>query len=78
MYQGSWRRLQKEELYGLYSSNIQLIKSRTKSWARHAAHMGERSIAYKISVGRPEGGRLPRRPGHRWEDNIKVYLKEVG
>jgi hypothetical protein len=42
MYQGSWRRLQKEELYDLYSSAniIQLIKSRKKSWAGHVALMG--------------------------------------
>jgi hypothetical protein len=60
MYQGSWRRLQKEELYDLYPSPniIQLIKSRTKSWAGHVAHMGDRSGAYRISVGRLEGGEI--------------------
>jgi hypothetical protein len=80
MYQGSWKRLQKEELYCLYSSPniIQLIKSRIQSWVRHAAYMGERSVAYNSSVGRPEGRRLPGRPRNRWEDIIKVHLKEVG
>ena len=28
--------------------------------------------------GRPDGKRLPRRPGRRWEDNIKIRLQEVG
>jgi hypothetical protein len=28
-------------------------------------------------VGRPEGRRPLGRPRHRWEDNIKMYLKEV-
>ena len=77
MYQGSWRRLQKEELYDLYSPPdvIQLIKSITKSWAGHVAHMGG---AYRISVGKPEGRISLGRPRHRWEDNIKMDLKEVG
>jgi hypothetical protein len=29
-------------------------------------------------VGRPEGKRPLGRPRHRWEDNIKVDLQEVG
>jgi hypothetical protein len=29
-------------------------------------------------VGMPEGKRPLRRPRHRWEDNIKRYLQEVG
>jgi len=28
-------------------------------------------------VGKPEGKRSPGRPRHRWEDNIKVNLKEI-
>jgi len=79
MYQGSWRRLWKEELYDLYSlPDIKLIKSRTKSWAGRVAHVGDRSGAYRISVRRPEGRRSLGRPRHRWEDNIKMDLKEVG
>jgi hypothetical protein len=31
-----------------------------------------------ILVGRPEGRRPLRRPRRRWEDNIKMYLQEVG
>jgi hypothetical protein len=29
-------------------------------------------------VGKPEGNRLLGRPRHRWEDNIKMGLREIG
>jgi hypothetical protein len=35
---------------------------------------GERRGAYRALVGKPEG----RRPFGRWEDNIKMDLREVG
>jgi hypothetical protein len=40
--------------------------------------MGERRGAYRASVGKPEGGRPLERPRRRWEDNIKMDLREVG
>jgi hypothetical protein len=40
--------------------------------------MGEKWNAYRVSVGKPEGKRLLRRPGHRWEYNIKMHLREIG
>ena len=33
---------------------------------------------YRISVGKPEGKRPLERPRRRWEDNIKMDLREVG
>jgi hypothetical protein len=33
---------------------------------------------YRISVGKPEGPRLLRRPRYRWKDSIKMDLKEMG
>jgi hypothetical protein len=39
--------------------------------------MGERGDAYRVLVGKPEGRQLLR-PEHRWEDNIKIDLREVG
>ena len=33
---------------------------------------------HKVLVGKPEGKRPLRRPRHRWEDNIKLDLEEVG
>jgi hypothetical protein len=29
-------------------------------------------------LGRPEGRRPLGRPRRRWEDNIKIYLREIG
>jgi hypothetical protein len=40
--------------------------------------MGEKRTAYRILVGNPEGKRPLGRPRHRWVDNIKMDLKEIG
>jgi hypothetical protein len=40
--------------------------------------MGERRGAYRALVGKPEGRRPLGRPKRRWEDNIKMDLREVG
>jgi hypothetical protein len=39
--------------------------------------MGERRGAYRVLVGKPEGRRPLGRPRRRWEDNIKMVLREV-
>jgi hypothetical protein len=39
--------------------------------------MGERRGAYRALVGKPEGRILLGRPRRRWEDNIKMDLREV-
>jgi hypothetical protein len=41
-------------------------------------HMREVRGAYNILVGRPEGRRPLGRPRSRWEDNIKMDLREIG
>jgi hypothetical protein len=76
---GEWRRLHNKELYALYSSLniIRVMKSRRLRWAGRVARMGERRGAYRALVGKPEGGRPLGRPRHRWEDNIKMDLREV-
>jgi hypothetical protein len=38
--------------------------------------MGERRVAYRVLVGKPEGRRPLGRPRRRWEDNIKTDLRE--
>jgi hypothetical protein len=40
--------------------------------------MGEGRCEYKVLVRKPEGKRPMGRPRHRWEDNIKAYIQEVG
>jgi hypothetical protein len=42
------------------------------------ACMGERRGVYRVLVGRPEGKRPLRRPRRRWEDNIKMDLRQTG
>ena len=42
------------------------------------ACMEEGRGVHKVSVGRPEGKRPLGRTRHRWEDNIKMDLEEVG
>ena len=73
-----WRKLHNAELHALYSSpnKIRSIKSRRLRWAGHVARMEQSRNAYR--VGKPEGKRRLGRPRHRWEDNIKMDLREVG
>jgi hypothetical protein len=40
--------------------------------------MGERRGAYRALVGKPEGRRPLGRRRHKWEDNIKIDLTQVG
>jgi hypothetical protein len=44
----------------------------------HVARMGKQRGAYGILVGKPGGKRPLGRLRHRWEDNIKMGLQEVG
>jgi hypothetical protein len=77
---GSWRKLQNDELHSLYSSPniVRVIKSRGLRWAEHVARVGEGRGIYRVLVGRPEGKRPLGRPRRRWEDNIKMDLREIG
>jgi hypothetical protein len=76
---GGWRKLHNEELHCLYSSLdiIRVIKPRRMSWTGHVACMKEMRNVY-IFVGKPGGKRPVRRLRHRWEDNIKMDLREIG
>jgi len=77
---GEWRKLHNEELNNLYSSPniVRAIKSRRMRWAGHVACMGEGRGVYRVLVEKPEEGRPLGRPRHRWEDNIRMDLQEVG
>jgi hypothetical protein len=74
------RKLHNEELNDMYSSPniVRVIKSRRTSLAGHVARMGERRGVYRVLVGKLEGKRLLGRSRHRWEDNIKMDLQELG
>jgi hypothetical protein len=77
---GEWRNVQSGELHNLYSSPdiIRQIKSRTMRWVGHVARMGEGRNVYRVLVGKPEGRRPLGRPRRRWEDGIKMDLREIG
>jgi hypothetical protein len=55
---------------------LRMINSKVR-WVGHAASMGKIKNAYKILVGSPEGKRALERPRRRWEDNIKIYLRDL-
>jgi hypothetical protein len=40
--------------------------------------MGEKRNVYRLLVGEPEGKRPLRRSRHRWVDNVKMDLVEIG
>jgi hypothetical protein len=54
------------------------MESRRMRWAGHVARMGEKRNAYRIVVGKPEGKRPLGRPRRRWEDNIRIDVREIG
>jgi hypothetical protein len=74
-----WRKLHNDELHSLYSlpNMVRVIKSRRMRWDGHVACMGRGRSVYRVLVGRPEGKRPLGRPRHRWEDNIKMDLREI-
>jgi hypothetical protein len=53
-------------------------KKRRMGWAGHVARMREKRGVYRVLVGKHEGKILFGRPRHRWEDNSKMDLQEVG
>jgi hypothetical protein len=69
-----------DELHSLYSSPniVRVLKSRGMKWVGHVARMGEGRGVYSVFVGRPEGKRPLGRPRCRWEDNIKMDVREIG
>jgi len=77
---GKWRKLHNEELRDLYSlpNIVGVVKSRRMRWAGHVARMGEGRGVHRVLVEKPEGKRPLGRPRRRWEDNIKMDLREVG
>jgi hypothetical protein len=77
---GEWRKLRNGELRKLYTSPdiIRQNKSRRMRWAGHVARMGEGRNVCGVLVGKPEGKRPLGRPKRRWEDGIKMDLREIG
>jgi hypothetical protein len=54
------------------------LPPRRMRWAVNVAQMGEKRNVYRLLLGKPEGRRPLGRPRHRWMDNIKMDLLEIG
>jgi len=72
-------KIHNKDFYDLYPSpnTIWVIKSRRMRWVGHVARMGDRRSACRVLVGRLEEMSPLRRPIHRWEYSITIYLLEV-
>jgi len=55
-----------------------MIKSSGMRWTGHIARMREVRNTYNILVEKPEGKRELGRPKRRWEENIRMALREIG
>jgi hypothetical protein len=77
---GGWGRLHNEELHNLYASPniIRVITSGKKRWAEDVIHIGEIRNEYNILVGELQGKSPLGRPRCRWDDNIRMGLRETG
>ena len=57
---------------GKYTNIVRVIKCRRLRWAGHVARMEEGRSLFKILTDKSTGS-----PRRRWEDNIKMDLKEI-
>jgi hypothetical protein len=63
---------------GLRKLHNEELQARRMRLAGHVARMGKVRGAYNILVGRPEGRKPLGRSRRKWEDNIKMDLREIG
>jgi hypothetical protein len=55
-----------------------ILALRGMRWAGHVVRMGEERDVSRVLVGKPEGKRPLGRPRRRWEDGLKMDLREIG
>ena len=77
---GERRRLHNEELHILYRTLniVRVIKSRRLRWAGLVSRIEVGRSGYKLFTGKPTVKILLGRSMRRWEDNIRMVLKELG
>ena len=68
-----WKKLHNAGLQAFYSS-----KSKLPRWAEHVPSMDLSRNAYAVLLGKAEWKRPLGRLRRRWEDNLKMDLREVG
>jgi hypothetical protein len=54
-----------------------MLKSARMKWVGHVACMGGMRNAFRIMVAKPDGKSQLGRSRRRWEDNIKINLRET-
>ena len=62
----------------MFPNILRVVKFRRLRWAGHVARMEEGRSAFKILTDTSTGNKPLGRPRHRWEDNIRMDLKEIG
>jgi hypothetical protein len=72
---GEWRKLH-EELHILYSSSNNQIKENEVDETCGTHRRGKECL--QGLIGKPEGKRLLGRPRCRWENGIRMGLREIG
>ena len=77
---GEWKRHHNKVLYSLYRSPniVRVIISRRLRWTDRVARMGEGKNAFEILTSKPTGKIPSGRSRSRWENNIRMDLKETG
>jgi hypothetical protein len=71
---GDWRSFMTCTRYRVITT---VIKSKRARWARHVACMGGMIIAYNFLVRKTEGKKPCGRSRRRWEDTIRMDLREI-
>ena len=73
-----WRKPHELNVRHSLPNIVRVMKLRGMRWGGHVAHMGEKRRVHWDLLGKPEGKRSLGRPRHRWEDNIKMELQNLG
>ena len=77
---GEWRRFHNHELHSSYHSPVivKVVKSRRLSWAGYVTRIVGDRIAFRNLTGKPVGNRPLGRSSCRWEDYVRMDLKQLG
>jgi hypothetical protein len=77
---GDWRKMYNGELHNLFWSPniIRHTKLRRMRWAWHVARTTVEGKVHKVMVGKPEGENSLGRARRRWEEGVKMDLRDPG
>jgi hypothetical protein len=62
----------------MFWTNMEDILVTILMWTGLVARIGEKRNVYRLLVGKPEGKTPQGRQRHRWKDNIKIDILEIG